>query len=1537
VYGSEYSFLGLYLLCGLGLTLCSPLLLHKLISLAEDPARPMLSITGYVALLFSVKLCGAILNTQYAFLTGVMSVRVKAAIQGNLFHKVLRLSTQSKRHYTTGTLSNLYTTDIERITDMVVQGHRFWALPVQIMVSMVVLFFVVSYAMLFGLAAIILVMTFNRYIAYRMKKENDLVQKAKDERMSDVSACFNSSLVIKLNAWELKFQEKIFGSRAVELRHIWNCMFLGAVNICLLWLAPCLVSTATIASYATMSEDIQAAEIFTALSLFKSLQDPFRDLPGIITQYFQMQTSLERLQKLYYMNEKEFDTFMQHEAESRGEAADAPAMAVVVDRCVLFWGSTDVEDDTDGDKKEAKLLDESERSDMDKSTGVLLTPDRDANDSKSRAGKAGPVPEFVIESAEDLEVELGDAEVDNNSLGFRLQFPVFEIQKGEVIAITGQTGAGKSSVISALLGNMYVDTDSPDANQHSPGEYDAKDISESVPLRLHGTVSYASQQAWIQNESFLENILMGMPQDDEKLRRVIDACALRQDLIELGSGLSQQIGEKGVGLSGGQKARVALARAMYADTDIVLLDDVFAALDVTVGRHVFQKGVVELMRGKTIIMVTHNKDILGHGRVDGVVKVVDGVVEFSRGEVPRSRQNSDAADAAIPRSRSATYDAHNSHGKCLVSQHCSIAVAAYSYAQAPWPVGADEVDVGAGITGAVVGVTPLSSMSSLASIQPKNPGSQGSSGSLTLALPTEANRVDDPLGNPESASSPSQSRNSNGRKMSIDAPSPLVTRQRQFSIDSNLSDVSYLDDLNSEDRLRRNHSFYGRPVKRDDAQEHAGVHAKSSSIPSLPSAEAVLEKKKTSTVRDEERAEGNISMDVYLAYINAMGGKKMLIFLTCIQCCWQGLSVSGDLWLSYWTNHSDSWQQNHVSRNILVYSVLSLGSGFTVFIRTCTIASGGYRASKSLFEQMTRALLHAPMSWLDINPSGRILNRFSHDMSKVDMDLPYAVGGCFACVFSALGTLLAVSVITKWLVIVAIPIGWLYGDLMGKYVKASREIQREQQTSQSPVLSFMSEVSAGATIVNAYCAVPRFIDRNDEKINLNSQMVFMSQAAQAWFVIRVQALGACVLLFICIFAFGQLGGAINPSLVGLSLSYGLAISDQLQFVVMLLSWFENSMVCPERVLQYCNIPQEGTEFQKQLFRGQIQGGDAKSRDPSVASAGRASASGDSQTGVELSPMHKSYVTNGAIEFRDVCFRYQPDSEDVLSRLSFNVKGGEKIGIVGRTGSGKSSLSMSLFRVAELSSGAIFIDGHDCSEMSLLDLRSSIEIIPQAPVVLKGSVRLNIDPFTLYSDEAVYKALEKACLVKTVTKLYEQQQQSRKKEANRDKDKDKDKGKASSHKNKNSSNSSVDATPAPKAYSEYSILGALLDESGGNLSVGEKQLLVMSRALLANSKILVMDEATANIDNETDEHIQRLLEHEFRDSTVLTIAHRLHTIMQSHRILVMSNGQVAEYDSPASLMAQPASIFANMAAEQAKQHKDKKKHEKEKENYRTEPQ
>eukprot|EP00606_Chrysophyceae_sp_TOSAG23-5_P001456 GSChrysophyteH2.ASY1.ANO1.1146.1 assembled CDS len=1185
IYGFEYACIGIHLFLASIFSFFGPILLHRLVVLAEQPQPNTAQITLCALWLFLSRLMAAIFNTQYSFLSTAMSVRIGAAIKGCLFQKVLCLSTKSRRAYTTGIFSNLYTTDVERITDMVIQAHRFWVLPLQILVSMLLLYGVVGYAMFWGLFAVISVLMVNNYIARLSKVANDKVQAAKDIRMSAVSACFSSSLIIKLNVWENKFEQKIQKARNDELVHVWESLLIAAVNICLLWLAPCLVSSATIAAYG-FSGDAKAAEIFTALSLFKSLQDPFRDLPGIITQYFQMKTSLERLQVLFEMPEKK------HKNESMISPATIHSGDVYIKKCTFTW-------DTNG-KHTSKL-------------------------------------------------------------GYRLVVSEAQIlSRGKLMVVRGATGSGKSSFVSALLGDMYLQTDKP--------------------VSIDGSIGYTSQITWIQNDTVLSNILMGLPLVPAKLQRIIDACTLGPDLKEFPLGLNQPIGERGVGLSGGQKARVALARCMYSDADIIILDDVFAALDTVVGRSIFEKGVLQLLKCKTVILVTHNIDILNSLQIDVVCTVEDGVVTFAPGPKLEDKDNA-----------------------------------------------------------------------------------------------------------------------------SVDA--------KEYTDFNNDSDSATDSDLNEDFKLERNHSVNSYSNNRNKF---------------IAKKRRAKSRKVRVSVYNEERAEGNISAHVYKGYLNAMGGWKVVAFLCVVQTVWQILGVSSDLWLAYWTSHDDAWQAIHVHRNVNIYATLSIASGLTVFVRTYTISKGGYDAAKSLFERMNHAVLYAPMSWIDVNPSGRILNRFSDDVSKIDLNMPFAV----------------VAIITKWLVIIAIPISYAYVTVM---------------RCVSPVLSYMSEISVGASIINAFDAQQRYIDENDRKVNYNSTMMYCAATAQAWFVIRVQFLGCIMLFFIVIFAFiSQNEDDIGASLIGLSLAYGLQLSDELQFVVMILSWFENSMVSPERVLQYCAIKSEGTD------------------------------------GIELNPLQQNttkWVTQGRITYRGVSFRYQPTSEDILIDLNFDVLAGQKIGIVGRTGSGKSSLSMSLFRVAELRTGSIYIDGINISDIPLSQLRAGVEIIPQSPIVLKGTVRMNVDPFDQYTDTEVHEALRKTYMLKSITNLAKSQAEAEDSDAN-----------------------------ANDLNKPFGILYTLLDESGGNLSVGEKQLLVMARALLSQSKILILDEATANVDSDTDVHIRLLLQKEFTNSTVLTIAHRLHTVMGCDRILVMEQGRIAEYDTPQNLLDIKGSIFENLVAAEEAQRK-----------------
>lgn len=314
------------------------------------------------------------------------------------------------------------------------------------------------------------------------------------------------------------------------------------------------------------------------------------------------------------------------------------------------------------------------------------------------------------------------------------------------------------------------------------------------------------------------------------------------------------------------------------------------------------------------------------------------------------------------------------------------------------------------------------------------------------------------------------------------------------------------------------------------------------------------------------------------------------------------------------------------------------------------------------------------------------------------------------------------------------------------------------------------------------------------------------------------------------------------------------------------------MVCPERIQQYCDVKSEGTEEEKRRF----------SRRPDVDVVvvqneyGAAGGASEEQKSGGAVPGH--FSVHGAITFEDVCFSYQPTSDLVLQHVSFHIPSGFKVGVCGRTGSGKSSIAMCLFRIAELASGRILLDGRDTAKLELDVLRGSIEIIPQSPVLFKGSLRVYVDPFDEYTDAEVWAALQKAQMTDSVARL-----------------------------------AAGGKSPCPAGVEpRHQHLYAEVADSGENLSIGERQMLVMSRALLRGAKILVLDESTASCDHETDAFIQQMIRERFRDCTIITIAHRLHTIIDCDMILCMSAGRVVEYNSPTVLLSKEGSLFRALA-------------------------
>ncbi|KAM9817691.1 ATP-binding cassette sub-family C member 3 [Neosynchiropus ocellatus] len=578
-------------------------------------------------------------------------------------------------------------------------------------------------------------------------------------------------------------------------------------------------------------------------------------------------------------------------------------------------------------------------------------------------------------------------------------------------------------------------------------------------------------------------------------------------------------------------------------------------------------------------------------------------------------------------------------------------------------------------------------------------------------------------------------------------------------------------------------------------------------------------------IQTETTETGRVKAKVYLEYAKAVG--VLLSILICfLYGCQSAAAMGSNIWLSQWTNDANKNQtQENVNMRVGVYAALGFAQGLLVMISSFTLAMGNIGAARRLHYHLLTNKLHTPQSFFDTTPLGRIINRFSKDVFIIDETLPATVLMCLATFFSSLSTIIVIVVSTPIFAVVIAPLAFIYILVQRFYVATSRQLKRLESVSRSPIYSHFSESLTGASVIRAYSRHPAFVLISDAKVDENQKSYYPGVVSNRWLGVRIEFIGNCIVLFAAMFAvIGK--ESLNPGLVGLSLSYALQVTMSLNWMVRMTSDLENNIVAVERVKEYSETQTEAPWE------------------------------------VEDKKPPPDWPMLGNVEFHQYSVRYREGLDLVLKNLTLSVKGGEKIGIVGRTGAGKSSMTLSLFRLLEAAAGEISIDDVKIAEIGLHDLRSKLTIIPQEPVLFSGTLRMNLDPFGKYTDEDVWKALQHSHLHKYVSNQ-----------------------------------------PA-KLELECS-------EGGDNLSVGQKQLVCLARALLRKTRILILDEATAAIDLETDDLIQSTIRTQFEDCTVFTIAHRLNTIMDYTRVLVLDKGQIAEFDTPSNLIAQKG-IFYNMA-------------------------
>jgi ABC-type multidrug transport system fused ATPase/permease subunit len=832
-----------------------------------------------------------------------------------------------------------------------------------------------------------------------------------------------------------------------------------------------------------------------------------------------------------------------------------------------------------------------------------------------------------------------DTGVDEEEKPFEVKNINLTVGRDELVAVIGSVGSGKSSLLAALAGDMRK--------------------TNNGNVTFSANRAFCPQYAWIQNATVKENITFGREFDRKWYNEVVDACALRPDLDMLPAGDQTEIGERGITVSGGQKQRLNIARAIYFNADIVLMDDPLSAVDAHVGKHIMDNAICGLLKGKARVLATHQLHVLH--RADKIVWMKEGSI----------------------------------------------------YKIATYP------DL--------------------------------------MANDTEFQKLME----------------------------TTASQEQKEDIDE--------DEVEEEKK----------ESKKKKGKKPAGA-----------------------LMQQEERAVNSVGWSVYAAYVRASGGIWVAPFIVILLIISQGANIMTSLWLSYWT--SSKWNLG-LGVYIGVYAALGVSQALLMFAFSVALTVLGTKASKVMLNRAIHRVLRAPMSFFDTTPMGRITNRFSKDVDTMDNNLTDSMRMFFLTMVMILSVFILIIAYYYYFVIALVPLTVMFVFSANYYRSSARELKRHEAVLRSVVFARFSESLNGQATIRAFGVEKAFQQRVDESVDSMDGAYFLTFANQRWLSTRLDALGNLLVFTVGILVVTS-RFSINPSTGGLVLSYILSIVQMIQFTVRQLAEVENNMNSTERIHYY------GTQLEE-------------------------------EAPLHLGEVRPTWPEKGSIEFDNVQMRYRDGLPLVLKGLTMQVRAGERIGVVGRTGAGKSTIMSTLFRLVELSGGSISIDGVNIATIGLHDLRSRLAIIPQDPTLFRGTIRTNLDPFNQHTDLELWNALRQADL--------------------------------------------VGESQAIDDESGRIHLDTAVEDEGLNFSLGQRQLLALARALIRGAQIIVCDEATSSVDFETDQKIQRTIVRGFRGKTLLCIAHRLKTIIGYDRILVMDQGNVAELDAPLALYDRGGGIFRGM--------------------------
>ncbi|KAF2405484.1 ABC multidrug transporter-like protein [Trichodelitschia bisporula] len=1111
------------------------------------------------------------------------------------------------RGWSNGRIINLMSTDTYRVDQACGMFHMIWCAPISIVVTLILLIVNLGYSALAGFALLVLAMPVLARAIRGLFRRRMGINKITDQRVSLTQEILQAVRFVKFFGWETAFLDRIFSIRKREIRSIQALLATrNAINAISMSM-PIFASMLAFITFSLSRHALDPAPIFSSLALFNGMRMPLNFLPLVLGQIIDALGSLSRIQEF----------LLAEEASDEVEWDLQNPNAIAMHDASFTWERTPTQDpdQTPNGPRTRKQLKEGKKADKaEKKAAAALA-------------QGGGAP-----GALDSTSTLAEQEP------FKLQDIEFSAGRDELVAVIGTVGSGKSSLLAALAGDM----------RRTGGT-----------VMLGATRAFCPQYAWIQNSTVKENIVFGKEFNQEWYDKVVDACALRPDFEMLPNGDQTEIGERGITVSGGQKQRLNIARAIYFNADIILMDDPLSAVDAHVGRHIMDNAICGLLKGKCRILATHQLHVLN--RCDRII----------------------------------------------------------------W---------------------------------------------------MEAGRIE-----------------------AIDTFDNLMGHNESFQRLMATTAVEEKQEEEEEEVL-------------DDEIEQEKKDVKKS-------------KKGAALMTIEEKAVSAVSWGVYIAYVRAAGGlyiaPLVLVLLILTQCA----NIATSLWLSFWTSN-----KFHMSMGayIGIYSGLGASQAVLMFLYSVSLSIYGTQASKHMLRDAMYRVLRAPMSFFDTTPLGRITNRFAKDIDVMDNTLTDAMRMYFMTLAMISAVFILIIVYFHYFAVALGPLFIGFCFSAAYYRASAREIKRHEAVLRSSVFVRFSEAVTGISTIRAYGLEDRFAMSVRNAIDGMNSAYFLTFANQRWLSVRLDVIGNCLVFTVGILVVTS-RFSINPSIGGLVLSYILSIVQMIQFTVRQLAEVENNMNATERIHYYSTqIPEEAP--------------------------------------LKLGSVPESWPEKGEVVFDNVEMRYRPGLPLVLRGLNLHVKGGERIGVVGRTGAGKSSIMSTLFRMVELSGGSIKIDGVNIAKIGLSDLRSRLAIIPQDPTLFRGTVRTNLDPFNEHTDLELWGALRQAGL--------------------------------------------VDQQASMEDKTARVHLDSVVEEEGLNFSLGQRQLMALARALVRGSQIIVCDEATSSVDMDTDQMIQRTIASGFKGKTLLCIAHRLKTIIHYDRIVVMDQGGIAELDTPIALF-ESGGIFRSM--------------------------